>query len=92
MNASLKKRKVATVNPGEILDGGERARRLGDLIASPVLPWSDVALYLDLPTSTLDMLRAKGCGPKSFLLGRRIYVRQADLREWIDAMAIAEAA
>lgn len=73
-------------------DYAERARRLGDLIAAPALPVADVALFLDLPLSTIDKLRAQGKGPKCFRLGRRLYVRQMDLREWLDAMAIAEAA
>ena len=65
----------------------ERARRMGDLIAAPALPISDVALFLDLPLSTIDKLRADGRGPRLFKLGRRLYCRQADLRAWLDAMA-----
>lgn len=70
----------------------ERNRRLGDLIAAPALPLADVALFLDLPLSTVDKLRAQGKGPRTFKLGRRIYVRQVDLRAWLDAMAEREAA
>lgn len=75
-----------------IPDYAERARRLGDLIAAPALPLADISLFLDLPLSTLDKLRAQGQGPRCFRLGRRLYVRQADLRQWIDAMATSEAA
>lgn len=53
---------------------------------------ADVALFLDLPISTIDKLRGQGKGPKCFKLGRRLYVRQADLRDWLDAMALSEAA
>ena len=63
---------------------------MADLIAAPVLPLGDVALFLDLPTSTIEKLRARGQGPRIFKLGRRLYVRQADLREWIDRMAAQE--
>jgi predicted DNA-binding transcriptional regulator AlpA len=70
----------------------ERSQRLGDLIACPALPLADVALFLDLPLSTVDKLRAQGKGPRCFKLGRRLYVRQADLRDWLDQMATAEAA
>lgn len=63
-----------------------------DLIAAPALPVADVALFLDLPLSTMDKLRAEGKGPKCFKLGRRLYVRQVDLRDWLDTMALAEAA
>lgn len=68
-------------------DYEERARRLGDFIAAPALPLADVAMFLDLPLSTVDKLRAQGKGPKCFKLGRRLYVRQIDLRAWLDAMA-----
>jgi hypothetical protein len=71
----------------EFPDYAERARRLGDLIASPALPLSDAAMFLDLPLSTLDKLRAEGKGPRCFKLGRRLYVRQQDLRAWLDYMA-----
>lgn len=70
----------------------ERARRMPDLIASPALPLADVALFLDLPLSTLDALRGRGTGPRCFKLGRRLYVRQADLRDWIDRVAVEAAA
>jgi hypothetical protein len=70
----------------------DRARRMTDLINAPALPVADVALFLDLPLSTVDKLRAKGKGPKCFRLGRRLYVRHADLRAWLDAMAETEAA
>ncbi|MDQ2954902.1 MAG: helix-turn-helix domain-containing protein [Pseudomonadota bacterium] len=66
--------------------------RMSDLMAAHALPIADVALYLDVPMSTLDKLRAQGKGPKCFRLGRRLYVRQADLRAWLDQMAETEAA
>lgn len=81
------------MNPrDEIPDYLERSRRLGDLIAAPALPVADVALFLDLPLSTIDKLRVQGRGPKCFKLGRRLYVRQVDLREWLDTMAVSQAA
>lgn len=75
-----------------IPDYAERSRRMSDLIAAPALPVADVALFLDLPLSTVDKLRAEGKGPRCFKLGRRLYVRQIDLRDWLDTMATAEAA
>jgi len=70
----------------------DRARRMPDLIAAPALPLGDVALFLDLPISTIDKLRAEGRGPSLFRLGRRLYCRQADLRAWLDRMATESAA
>ncbi len=75
-----------------IPDFEARDRRMADLIAAPALTIGDLALFLDLPLSTIDKLRAQGKGPRCFKLGRRLYVRQVDLREWLDAMAVAEAA
>ena len=75
-----------------IPDLAERARRMSDLIAAPALPLWNVALFLDLPLSTIDKLRVQGKGPRCFKLGRRLYVHQTDLRKWIDTMAISEAA
>ncbi|MHB8496051.1 MAG: helix-turn-helix transcriptional regulator [Casimicrobiaceae bacterium] len=70
----------------------ERAQRLGDLIAAPALPLVDVALMLDLPLVTLDRLRATGRGPRSFRIGSRLYVRQTDLRVWLDQLAAKDEA
>ena len=75
-----------------IPDYAERARRMGDLIAAPALPLADVSLFLDLPLSTIDKLRAQGKGPRTFKIGRRLYVRDRDLRDWLDRMAETEAA
>lgn len=76
----------------EYPDYGERARRMAALLAAPALPWIEVALLLDLPLSTMEKLRAQGKGPRLFHLGRRLYVRQDDLREWLDRMAVEAAA
>jgi predicted DNA-binding transcriptional regulator AlpA len=69
----------------------ERARRIPDLLELPAMPVAEVALFLDLPLSTLDKLRAEGSGPKCFRLGRRLYVLQSELREWLKRMAVEEA-
>lgn len=64
-----------------------RARRMIDLINAPALPVADVALFLDVPLSTIDKLRAEGRGPHTFKIGRRLYVRQNDMRQWLDRLA-----
>ena len=73
-------------------DYAERASRFGDLLAAPALPVADVALFLDVPLSTVDKLRAQGKGPRTFKIGRRLYVHHLDLREWLDRMRVEEAA
>ena len=75
----------------EYPDYAERARRLPDLIAAPALPIADVAVLLDIPLSTIDKLRAQGRGPRTFTIGRRLYTRQIDLREWFDRLAAEQA-
>ena len=80
------------MNRDELPDYSIRARRMADFYAAPALPIADVALFLDLPLSTVDKLRATGKGPKCFKIGRRLFVRQTDLRDWLDAMAVSEAA
>jgi helix-turn-helix protein len=83
---------MPTNNRDAMPDAEERARRLSALIACPALPLIDAALFLDLPLSTLDKLRAEGKGPKCFKLGRRLYVTQQGLRDWLDRMAVEQAA
>jgi predicted DNA-binding transcriptional regulator AlpA len=70
----------------------ERIRRLPELLAAHALPIGDVSLYLDVPMSTLDLLRAKGQGPKCFKIGRRLYVLKAELHAWLERLAESEAA
>lgn len=79
-------------NRDTVPDIATRERRMPDLLATPALPIADVALYLDVPLSTLDLLRAKGRGPKCFRIGRRLYVLQSELRAWLERMAVDEAA
>lgn len=83
---------MPTTPRDEFPDYAERSRRLGDLIAAPALPVADVALFLDLPLSTVDKLRAEGRGPRTFKIGRRLYVRQQDMRAWLDRLADEQAA
>jgi predicted DNA-binding transcriptional regulator AlpA len=67
----------------------ERARRMGELIAAPMLTLADIALYLDLPVSTLHKLRAQGNGPRTFKIGRKLYATRPAVNEWLDHMAKA---
>lgn len=73
--------------PPHKMDPSERGRRMPALLASPVLTLADTALFLDLPTSTLDQLRQEGKGPRMFKLGRRLYVAWPDLRAWLEERA-----
>ncbi len=83
----------AAANPEDSFpDWAERAGRMSALLAAPALPFVEVGLLLDIPIATLNALRARGKGPPCFRLGRRLYVRQTDLRAWLDTMSESEAA
>jgi predicted DNA-binding transcriptional regulator AlpA len=71
-------------------DYDERVLRMGTLLAAHALPLADVSLLLDVPRSTIDKLIAQGRGPRTFLIGRRLYCRQADVRAWLDQLAAVE--
>ncbi len=50
------------------------------------VPIDDFALQIGLPISTMQQLRKEGKGPKTFKLGRRVYVHVKDAREWLDEL------
>ena len=66
---------------------------MANFYAAPVLPIADVALFLDLPLSTIEKIRAEGRGPRMFKLGKGACTfAKLIFREWLDAMAKSEAA
>jgi hypothetical protein len=65
----------------------ERSRRMAELVSQPLLTLADIALYLDMPMSTLHRLRAQGKGPRTFTIGRKVYARRPDFNAWIDGLA-----
>ena len=60
------------------------------LTALPILPLADVARLLALPFSTLEKLCSKGEGPHCCRIGRRLYVRQGDLQQWLQGLPAAK--
>jgi len=78
---------TATPNDDAPPTAARRMARFEELTLTPALTLHDVALLLGLPYSTIDKLRAQGRGPRTFLIGRRLYVRQKDFRDWIDRLA-----
>ena len=46
---------------------------------------AQVPEYIGLKKQTLARWRHEGFGPKWVRLGRRVFYRSSDLREWIDA-------
>jgi hypothetical protein len=48
-----------------------------------------LAADYDVPPSTLRALIADGRGPRTFTIGRLVYVRRSDWVEWLDTLAEA---
>lgn len=59
------------------------AQRLSALLQLPCLTLGDVALVLDMPLPTLRQLRASGLGPRTFRIGRRVFVTRDAFNAWI---------
>ena len=53
------------------------------------VPIDGFACQIGLPVSTMQQLRKEGKGPKTFKLGRRVYVHVKDAREWLDELSQA---
>jgi len=54
---------------------------------------TEASAYLRVPVATLRHWRARSTGPRSFLLGRRLAYRRADLDAWLtQRMAIDQTA
>lgn len=49
-----------------------------------LLTIDEVATAYRIPIATLRFWRHKGCGPKSFKLGRRVMYRREDVAAWVD--------
>lgn len=58
--------------------------------ANALLTIDEAAEIVRTPVGTLRYWRYLGTGPRSFRLGRRVFYRQADVEEWINAQADAE--
>lgn len=52
-----------------------------------LLTLEDVSDLLQIPIATLRYWRHQGSGPKSFIVGRRVRYRAADVTAWIDEQA-----
>lgn len=50
-----------------------------------LLTMEEAAQATRLSVNTLRWMRQQGKGPKSGKLGKRVYYRERDLQEWIDA-------
>lgn len=67
----------------------EQARRVVLLWQAPVIPDQHIPDAIGIPPSLWSALKYEGDSPPLFTLGRRLFVRTADLRAWLDAKANA---
>lgn len=61
------------------------AERRATLWQMPVIADADVPLALDVPPSLWNQQKTIGDTPPLFTIGRRVFVRISDLRQWLDA-------
>ena len=54
-----------------------------------MLSIEQASAYLGLPISTLYGYRSRGCGPRSFRVGRRLRYTELDLWSWLSAQRAA---
>ena len=67
-----------------------RKRLPSELSQKMALRWpGDVAYVLGISEPTLKALRAQGDHPRLFGLGRALFTRHEDLREWLEAHELA---
>lgn len=64
----------------------EQPRILAPLPADDrLIPAADLPAYIGLAKQTLARMRHEGKGPKFVRVGRRIFYRSSDVREWLAA-------
>ena len=64
-----------------------QAQRVVALWQRPSIPDNDIPEALGIPLSLWGALKSEGDTPPLFTIGRRLFVRTADLRTWLDVKA-----
>ncbi len=64
-----------------------QAQRVVAIWQRPTIPDADIPEAIGIPPSLWGALKAEGDTPPLFTIGRRLFVRTADLRAWLDAKA-----
>jgi hypothetical protein len=65
----------------------EQARRIVLLWQKPAIPDQEIPDAVQIPPSLWSTLKAQGDTPPLFTIGRRVFVKTADLLAWLDAKA-----
>ena len=62
------------------------AQRVAALWACPIIPDADVPAALNLPASTWQVRKKSADSPPIFSIGKRSYVRTAELLAWCERL------
>jgi hypothetical protein len=62
------------------------AQRVAALWTCPILPDAEVPLVLNIPTSTWQLRKKSADAPPIFSIGKRSYVRTAELLAWCERL------
>ena len=65
----------------------EQARRVVLLWQRPTIPDHEIPDAVGIPPTLWAALKSQGDTPPLFLIGRRLFVRTADLKAWLDGKA-----
>jgi hypothetical protein len=65
----------------------EKERRVALLWTKPHLADHEIPDALGIPTTLWSTLKADGDTPPLFQIGRRVFCKTSDLRDWLDAKA-----
>lgn len=63
-----------------------RAQRVAALWTCPIIPDSEVPLVLHIPASTWQLRKKSADAPPIFSIGKRSYVRTAELLAWCERL------
>lgn len=63
-----------------------RAQRVAALWTCPILPDAEIPLVLNIPASTWQLRKKSADAPTIFSIGKRSYVRTAELLAWCERL------
>lgn len=64
----------------------DRAQRIAALWTCPILPDAEVPLVLNIPASTWQLRKKSADAPPVFSIGKRSFVRTAELLAWCERL------
>jgi len=74
------------MEPEQIPEGGQLARREGAALGEPALSLDELAVELSVKRQALYDLRSQGRGPRGFRVGRKLRFRRSEILAWLERM------